>query len=102
MHLYGKGKGGAAIKNKLITFHILCFKTVQYEILGLPESNGLYNVNDPQVEQVAPTLEVFKARLDGSLSNLVYWEMSLPIAGGLELDDLKGPFQPKPFYDSMT
>jgi len=28
--------------------------------------------------------------------------VSLPIAGGLELDDLKGPFQPKPFCDSMT
>ena len=27
--------------------------------------------------------------------------MSLPIAEGLELDDLKGPFQPKPFYDSV-
>jgi len=26
--------------------------------------------------------------------------VSLPIAGGLEIDDLKGPFQLKPFYDS--
>jgi len=26
----------------------------------------------------------------------------LPIAGRLESDDLKGPFQSKPFYDSMT
>ena len=26
---------------------------------------------------------------------------SLPIAGGLELDGIKGPFQPKPFYDSV-
>jgi len=25
----------------------------------------------------------------------------LPIAEGLKLDDLKGPFQPKPFYGSM-
>ena len=24
-----------------------------------------------------------------------------PIAGGLELDGIKGPFQPKPFYDSV-
>jgi len=24
------------------------------------------------------------------------------MAGGLELDDLSGPFQPKPFYDSVT
>jgi len=28
--------------------------------------------------------------------------MSLPIAGVLELDDLKGPFQPKPFCDSKN
>ena len=29
-------------------------------------------------------------------------EVPLPIARGLELDDHKGPIQPKPFYDSMT
>ena len=28
-------------------------------------------------------------------------EVSLSIAGGLELGDLKGPFQPKPFCDSV-
>ena len=27
--------------------------------------------------------------------------MSLPTAGGLEVGDLKGPFQPESFYDSM-
>ncbi|PKU33345.1 hypothetical protein llap_16350 [Limosa lapponica baueri] len=36
----------------------------------------------------APSLEVFKARLDGALSNFVCWEVSLPMAGGLELNDL--------------
>ena len=35
----------------------------------------------------APSLEVFKARLDEGLSNLK-WEVSLPMAGGLELEDL--------------
>ncbi|PKU43685.1 hypothetical protein llap_6013 [Limosa lapponica baueri] len=30
----------------------------------------------------APSLEVFKARLDGALSNLVWWEVSLHRAGG--------------------
>ena len=30
----------------------------------------------------APSLEAFKARMDGALSNLVWWEMSLPVAGG--------------------
>ena len=45
----------------------------------------------------AASLEAFEARLDGAVSNLVYWEVSLPIAVGLELDDLKDLFQPKPF-----
>jgi len=36
------------------------------------------------------TLEVFKARLDRALSYL--WKVSLPMAGGLELNDLYGPF----------
>ncbi|PKU40792.1 hypothetical protein llap_8903 [Limosa lapponica baueri] len=41
----------------------------------------------------APSLEVFKARLDGALSNLVWWKVSLPRVGRLEPDDLSGPFQ---------
>ena len=36
----------------------------------------------------APSLAVFKARLDGALGNLVWWKVSLPMAGGVELDDL--------------
>jgi len=47
-----------------------------------------------------PSLEALKARLDGALSNLVYREVSLPIAGGLELGDLNCPLQPKPFCGS--
>ncbi|RMB94450.1 hypothetical protein DUI87_29261 [Hirundo rustica rustica] len=43
-----------------------------------------------------PSREVFKASLDGSLSNLVQWKL-LPWQG-LEHDDLS----PNPFYDSMT
>jgi len=35
-----------------------------------------------------PSLEVFKARLDETLSNLVQWKVSLPMAGALEVDDL--------------
>jgi len=31
----------------------------------------------------APSLEAFKARLDGALSNLIYLKMSLLSAGGL-------------------
>jgi len=49
----------------------------------------------------APSLEAFKARLDVALGSLVWWLATLHIAGGLELDDYCGPFQPRPFYDSM-
>jgi len=56
----------------------------------------------PREAVAAPSLAVFKARLDGALSTLVWWKMSLLMAGGLELDDLQSPFQPKPFYDSMV
>lgn len=38
---------------------------------------------------------------DGALSNLVQCVALLPMAGGLELNDISGPFQPKPVYDSM-
>jgi len=35
----------------------------------------------------APTLEACKARLDGALGCRVWWLVSLPMAGGLKLDD---------------
>jgi len=34
----------------------------------------------------APSLQGFKARLEGALSNLVWWKVSLPMARGLEPD----------------
>ena len=49
----------------------------------------------------APSLAVFKARFDGALSSLGWWKVSLLMAGGLEPDDLQGPFQLKPFDGSM-
>ena len=49
----------------------------------------------------APSLEAFKARLDGALSDLVQWEVFLPIAWGLEPCDFRGPFQPKLFGNSV-
>jgi len=65
-------------------------------------------VQEGWVPSAAPVLASLKrilmdraSRLDEALSNLVYWEVSLPIVGWWELDDLKGPFQSKPFYDSM-
>jgi len=42
----------------------------------------------PREAVAAPSQEVFKAGLDGALSNLVWWKASLATAGGLELDDL--------------
>jgi len=42
----------------------------------------------PREAVAAPSLEVFKARLDEALSNLVWWKVSLPMAGGLEPDNL--------------
>ena len=58
--------------------------------------NGL-----PREAVALPSLAVFKARLNGALSNLVWWKMSLSMAGRLKLDDVSGPFQPKPFCDSV-
>lgn len=37
------------------------------------------------------SLAVFKTRLDEALSNLVWWKVSLPMAGGLELDGFQDP-----------
>jgi len=42
----------------------------------------------------ALSLEVFKARLDGVLSNLVSWKVSLPMAGGLDRVIFKVPSNP--------
>ena len=50
----------------------------------------------------APSLEAFKSRLDAALGSLVWWLATLHISGGLKLDDHCGPFQPRPFYDSVT
>ena len=49
----------------------------------------------------APSLEAFKATLDVALGSLVWWLVNLHTAGGLKHYDHCGPFQPRPFYDSM-
>jgi len=41
----------------------------------------------PREAVAAPSLAVFKARLDGALSNLGWWKGSLLTSGGLEPDD---------------
>ena len=35
------------------------------------------------------------------LLSLIWWLVTLPVAGGLKLDDHWSPFQYRPFYDSM-
>ena len=49
----------------------------------------------------APSLKAFKARLEVALGSLVWWLVTLHLAGGLKLDGHCGPFQPRPFYDSV-
>jgi len=36
------------------------------------------------------------------VENMVWWWVTLHVAGGLKLDGHYGPFQPRPFYDSTT
>jgi len=48
-----------------------------------------------------PSLDAFKARLDVALGSLVWWLVTLHIAGGLKLDHHCSPFQPRPFCDSI-
>ena len=49
----------------------------------------------------APSLKAFKARLDVVLGSLGCWLVTLHIAGGLKLSHHCGPFQPRPFCDSI-
>lgn len=42
----------------------------------------------PRETVVALCLEVFKARLDGALVSLIWRVATLPVVGGLGLDDL--------------
>jgi len=42
----------------------------------------------PRETVASPSLAVSKARLDGALSNLGWWKVSLLMAGGLEPDGL--------------
>ena len=42
----------------------------------------------PRGAVAAPSLAVFKVRLNGALSSLGWWKGSLPVAGGMERGDL--------------
>ena len=45
---------------------------------------------------------MFIVLLDVALGSLVWGLVTLHIAGGLKLDDRCGPFQPRPFCDSLV
>lgn len=47
----------------------------------------------PREVMDAPSLEMFKGRLD-----VIRWLLFLAHRRGMELDNLYSPFQPKPFY----
>ena len=70
----------------------MCFeyKIDLYWMRLVPQKHVSYMLPSEVVN--APSLEAFKARLDGALSNLVWREVPLSTAGGLELDDLKGSY----------
>jgi len=60
-----------------------------------------YALSSPREAVAAPSLAVFKVRLDGALRNLVWWKESLPMVG-LNWMICKVPFQPKSFYSSSS
>lgn len=45
--------------------------------------------------------ELYKSKLDGALTNVIYGVASLPMIEVLKLDDPLSSFQPRPFDDSM-
>jgi len=40
-----------------------------------------YSEGNEALEQIAPSLEAFKARLDGALSSLIWWLATMPWQG---------------------
>lgn len=46
------------------------------------------------------SLNIFKARSDRALSNLIYLKMSFLVAGGLDKMTFTGPFQPRFLKDN--
>jgi len=56
----------------------------------------------PREAVAAPSVAGFKPRLDGAGSTLGWWKGSLLTAEGLDYMVFEGPFQCKPFYDSIT
>jgi len=56
----------------------------------------------PREAEGAPSLEVFKTRLDGALGSLSWWVAALPTARQWNWVGFKLNSSPTPFYDSMS
>ena len=66
---------GSSFKLEEVKFRLDIRKT-SFTVRVVRHWNGL-----PNEAVDAPSLEAFKARLDGAVSSLVWWEASLPIVG---------------------
>jgi len=66
--------------NSLPVLFITC--TVWLNLSGTLLMKSLQHGRSLNLTLTTPSREAFKARLDRAWSNLVYWEVSLPIAGG--------------------
>lgn len=55
----------------------------------LTQSVGRYSKSSPRQAVAASSLEVLRARLDGAMSSLGWWEVFLPRAGGCSEGILK-------------
>jgi len=66
---------GNSFKLEEVKFRLDIRKT-SFTVRVVRHWNGL-----PNEAVDAPSLEAFKARLDGAVSSLVWWEASLPIVG---------------------
>ena len=94
VHCRAVGLGG--LQRSLPTLRILSFydsaddTSHTWDILNLMQHCGEALARAAQRAVGAPSLEAFKARLDGALGSLRWWGGSP--AHGLGLDDLQGPF----------
>ena len=96
------------IANMLDVDYCTCYRSINFKPMHESYITWKYINRKAWVKHVenvrSEKLLYFIDHWDGlpiSVLPLLQWEVSLPIAGGLELDYLKGPFQPILFYDSM-
>lgn len=85
---------------RIVDFRLVCFTVVVLQRQNFPEPYIGYkekNIYDERSETFhlvvqrscgCPSVEVFTVRLDRAQSNLFQWNVSLSMAGGVELNDL--------------